>query len=450
LTIGATAKLAEFSTNLRLTGLPEAAIERGKLLALDNIGVALAAAPLSIGRTITSHVQSLGGAARAGVWGASFRTAAPLAALANGTLSSAQDFDAGWHLTTHTLPAAMAIGEQTGASGARVLEGFIAGYETGARLIEVIDSERATRSGAMAGGWYHVGFVGPIVSAIAAAKVLGLDESRTRQAIGSAAGVAGGVRRSFGTMAKAVQAGNSASQGVQAAMLASTGFGGDPDVLEAPLGLLSALGVPVDHAGRVLDKLGQTWELLASLKIKRFPACTPAHRPVQAVLQLRREHGFAPEDVELIEADFHPYSLMRDDPADEIAAGFSLPFTLAAALVDGDLTLDQMSDERVHDPRVRRLMARTRPLAGAPPDGLDEQAERVIVHLADGRALTGEVTRVDRFETPEELTAKFRECAARTLPVSQVAHLQDLVMRLDQLPTIGELVDATQSTIAAH
>ncbi len=436
---GATATVARFAANFHLDDLPAGTADRAKLLVLDNLGVALAAAPLSIGHTITRYVESLGGSPQARVWGSGLKTAAPLAALANGTMSSAQDFDAGWHLTTHTVPAAISMAEHTGASGKTVLEAFAAGYEAGARLIEVIDSERANRSGAMAGGWYHVGFVGPIASAVSAGKVLGLNEAQLRQAIGSAAGVAGGVRRSFGTMAKAVQAGNSASQGVQAALIAQSGLGGDPDVLEGPLGLLSALHVPIEHADRTLAKLGSTWELMAGLKIKAIPACNPSHRPIEAAIQLRQQHGFAPEDVERVEADFHPFSLMRDDPADEIGGGFSLPFLVAVALVDGQVGLDQMRDDRVHDPRVRALMARTQPRADRQGIQPDEDSESVIVHLKDGRTLTASVKDSRRVESMADIEAKFRDSAGRTLAPDQVERLLDAVMRLETLPGAADL-----------
>ena len=149
LTFPATAKLAEFAHDFRLEHIPEQALDRAKLLILDNLGVALAAVPLPIGQKILSYVQSLGGQPQATIWGATAqRTAAPLAALANGTLSSALDFDAGFHLTTHTLPAAIAAGEHANASGAVVLEAFIAAYEIGARLIEA-------RRFRPPGGWRH-------------------------------------------------------------------------------------------------------------------------------------------------------------------------------------------------------------------------------------------------------------------------------------------------------
>jgi 2-methylcitrate dehydratase PrpD len=400
---------------------------------LDNFGVALAASGMPIGQKILDHVAGLGGTAQAGVIGRSWRTSAPLAALANGTLSSSVDLDAGLHLTTHVLPAAMAVGELVKASGKQVLEAFAAGYEIGARLSEAIDPDRQRGVGMSLRGWYHVGFVSPIVSALTAGKLLGLSIDQLRGAMGLAAATSGGLRRNFGTMAKAYQAGHGASQGVHAALLAADGFDGDPDILEAPLGLLGAL--EAEESDRILGQLGSQWELLASLRIKRYAACTPAHQPVAIALRLQREHGFAADDVEAIEADLHDtYSLIRLDPRDEIAGGFSLPFLLAVSLIDGELGLDQVRDERIHDPRVRGLMARVGRVA-APTE-----PESLTIRLRDGRTFSGEAGRPPRLESAAEVQAKFEATATRVLTASRAQRLIEAVGRLETLTSVGELV----------
>ncbi|HLG69360.1 MAG TPA: MmgE/PrpD family protein, partial [Chloroflexota bacterium] len=411
-------------------------MDNAKLLALDTFGAALAAAPLDIGQLITGYAASAGPAV---IWGTEHTASPKDAALANGTLCSGLDFDPGFHLTTHTLPAAIAAGEGAGASGRAVLEGFIAGYETGARLIEALDSARHEGRGVTSRGWYHVGLVGPVASAVAAGKVLGLDQSRLQTAVGLAVTTAGGVRQNFGTMAKALQAGNAASQGVQSAQLALAGFGADPDTLEAPLGLLAALGIPEDATAQAIGKLGSRWELLADLKVKRFPACTPAHQPVQVALQLQREHGFRPEDVQTIEAQLHDkLSLIRLDPPDHIAAGFSLPFLVAVALVDGELTLDQVTEERIHQPLVRELMSRVRRASTTSREGGPEQ---LTIHLKDGGVLTGTAESVDRLDSAAEIEAKFRSNAARAVRPPQVEAILEAAMRLQTLPDITQLTE---------
>lgn len=445
-----TLALAEFAARLRLEDAPAEAVAGAKLLFLDTIGVALAAVPEALGQTITGYVRDLGGAGRSTVLGARFQTAPPLAALANGTLASAQDFDAGFHLTTHTIPAALAAAEHAGASGASVLEGVVVGYEAGARLTEILDSARGEGGGVTGRGWYHVGLVGPIVSALAAGKLLGLSPQQLAQAVGIAASGSGGIRRNFGTMAKAYQAGQASSEGVQAAMLAARGFTGDPEILEAPLGLLQALGAQAGAGTEAtLSKLGRVFELQAPLRIKRFPACTPAHRPIQAVLALRRQHQFGPDDVQRIEADLHTFSLLRLDPADEVAAGFSLPYLLAAAVVDGEVGLEQVRPERVHDEAVRAVMARVTPLGDSAPSGSDEGAETVRVHLRDGRVLEGQVRGVARLDSPDEVEAKFMSCASRVLSPRGAQQVIAVVKRLNSLDNLAELTSSIAAQVEA-
>lgn len=439
----ATTALVDFAQSMRLQDVPAEVVSRAKDLLLDTLGVALAAVPDTLGQTIIRHVRGFEARPEATVAGATWRTAAPLAALANGTLASALDYDAGFHLTTHVVPACLAVGERSGASGARVLEAVIVGYEAGARLTEALDASRGSGGGVSDQGWYHVGLVGPIVSALAAGRILGLDETRLRHALGIAAATSGGVRRNFGTMAKAFQAGNAACQGVQAAMLAAEAFTADPEILEAPLGLFEALGASSHSVEHALGKLGTTFELLASLRIKRFPACTPAHRPVQALLALRREHGFAPDNVECIEADLHTFSLLRLDPRDPVEAGFSLPFLAATAIVDGDVSLAQLDEAHLAEPRVRAVMARVRPLADSTPSGSDEELEVVRVHLRDGTVLEREVSRVDRLETGQEIHDKWFACATRVLPAEQAERVYDHAMRLEELATLQPLMSAT-------
>jgi 2-methylcitrate dehydratase PrpD len=444
-TYPATATLTRFAQSLRVEDLPAGVVARAKDLVLDTLGVALAAVPDTLGQTITQHVRGFAAAPEATVVGSTWKTAASLAALANGTLASGLDYDAGFHLTTHVVPASVAAGERVGARGARVLEGIVVGYEVGARLTEALDSSRGSGGGVSDRGWYHVGLIGPIASALAAGLILDLDETPLRHAVGIAAATSGGVRRNFGTMAKAFQAGNAACQGVQAALLAEQGFTADPDILEAPLGLFGALGTAGDEGiENALAKLGSTFELLSSLRIKRFPACTPAHRPVQALLALRREHAFAAEDIACIEADLHTFSLLRLDPHDPVEAGFSLPFLAAAAVVDGDLSLTQLDEAHLVDPRIRALMARVRPLADSTPSGRDEEAEVVRVHLHDGTTLEREMSRVDRLESRAEIQEKFVTCAARVLPSGQADRVYEHALRLDELATLEPLMSATR------
>lgn len=436
----ATRVVAQFVHDVRFDALPERVIPAARLAILDLFGVALAATQQPVGRIIAEHVRSLGGEPVARVFGADFRTSPPMAALANGTLAHALDFDDRGHVSTHTLPAALAVGEMVGASGARLLEAYAAGREVGIRLTEAVEARRKAHGGPTFRGWYRVGVVGPIAAAVTAAKVLALDTQGIQVAIGLAATSAGGLRRNQGTMAKALHAGNAASDGVHAALLAQRGFTADPEILESPLGYLQALCLPGELDDTpLLDRLGKPFDLELTPEIKPFPACSPSHKPLEAMLALKRQHDLRVEDVEAIEADFHTFSLFRLDPQEAIATGFSLPYLLAVALIDGKVGIDQVSEARLYDPLVRQVMTQVRPAAES--DG-DDGAERVSVVLRDGRRLHADVKRARNLTTLEETEAKFRDASGRALDQAAVERLFQVVMRLEQVGDVRELMDA--------
>lgn len=185
--------LARFVVETPGANVPSAAIDPAKDLILDTIGVALAAAPHPIGKTIIDYVTARRGApASATVWGAGIRVVPEMAALANGPLANALDFDEGSHLPTHILPAALAVAEEQCLSGRDVLDAFIVGYEAGARVTQVIDARRRQQRGPTHQGWWHVGLVGPITAALTVCRLLKLDRSQAATAIGIAACGCGG------------------------------------------------------------------------------------------------------------------------------------------------------------------------------------------------------------------------------------------------------------------
>jgi 2-methylcitrate dehydratase PrpD len=433
---GLTRRIAEFAAATRFDELPSQVVDGAKTAILDTFGVALAATRLELGRLIVDHVRGLGGTPASRVIGSDIRTAAPAAALANGTLAHGLDFDDKGHVSTYTLPAVLAVGEIVGAPGPRVLEAYVVAREISFRLIDVIETKRASQGGPTYRGWYRVGGVGPIGAAVGAAKVLELGASGIAQAVGLAASSSTGLRRNQGTMARALHAGNGAMLGVHAALLARDGFTADAEILEAPLGLLNLLCLPGEcDPSRLTDRLGAPFELAAGPRIKAFPSCAPSHRPLAAILALKAAHDFGHEDIESIEADLHEFSLFRSDTTEEAAAGFSLPYLLAAAVVEGGLGVAQILESTRPDPRIRSLMDRVHNLAEPAGGG----AERVVVRLRDGRALSHEVSDAPTF-TGEAIERKFRECASLALPSDRVEWLREQVLSLESQPDIRTLM----------
>ena len=417
--------------------VPKAAVEPAKTVILDTIGVALAATERAIGRIISRHVaEARGSPATATVLGFGIKAPPELTALANGTLANALDFDDGSHLSTHILPAALAVAEHERLPGKAALDAFILAYEAGARLTQAIDAKRRQQRGPTHRGWWHVGLVGPIAAAMATCRLLRLDRQETATAIGIATCSSGGLRRNMGTMAKALHSGLAARAGVEAAMLARRGFTADAAIIESPLGFMQAVVLPEDRdLAAITERLGRPYVLEGPLRIKAFPACNPGHPLIDAALRLVNERSVRADEIESIEADLHTFSLLRPEPWDDESAGFSGAFLIAATLVHGRFTLDQLTDEVVHDPRVTALMTKIRHA----PAG---ENETITVSLKGNRVLTIDVRPVARLSARDDIRPKFRQCAGTVLTRPALERLEEMILTLDRQPDIARLMAA--------
>ena len=437
---GTTEALARFAATTKLEEIPRAAVEAAKLAILDTLGVTLVGSRATGCRVLSGWVQDQGAAERATVIGQGFRSSPLLAALANGHAAHGLDLDDGWHFSTHTLPAALALGEPARISGAKLLQAYLLGREICSRLDRAFYATQEDGRGPRSRGWHHTGTNGPLAAAASAGVVLGLDTRQMQVALGIAAHGAGGLRANMGTMTKALVAGNAARSGVMAATLAQRGFTAEENVIESRQGLADAfcLEGEFDWEGLTRD-LGQRFELEGGVATKEHPCCGPAHRPIEAVLRVVREHGVRAEEVDRIECAPHSYALWRERPQDAQGGQNSLSYCLAVALLDGKVGVDQMTDERVRAPDVQDLMARLRivPL----PEGPAGAAERVTFHLKDGRSYTAEIDRAHRLDTPGEIEAKFFDCATRAITREAAEKLRDSVLRLEDLADITGIME---------
>jgi 2-methylcitrate dehydratase PrpD len=440
--MGPTETLAQFVVDTQLRDIPTKALEISKLVILDVFGVTLAASRHAIAHLLGEYLREQGAAPKAGVIGSDLRTEASLAAWANGSMAFALDFDDNIHGSTHTVPAALAVGEGSGANGATLLEAYILGRDICFRLDAALDAgRRKNQGGPTSRGWFAGGTTGSLAAAAAAGKVLGLNARQMATAFGIAAAGAGGVRRNFGTMAKALQTGNAARNGVIAATLAKKGFTADRTILEAPMGFAGALCLEGECDWGALTKdLGKYFYMEQMPAIKRFPTCSPAHRPIEGLLALRQRHGFTADDVESVESDFHLRSLSRIDPEEAIAGPNSMPFILAIALLDGKVALEQFTDEKIHDPRVRAVMRKIKPRPNAHTPGQPEAADRMTVILKNGAVHTIEVAERTTLVSPSDIHEKFMNCATVALSPGRAEQLSDLIDRLESVADVAALV----------
>ena len=433
-----TARVAAFAVDSKSDALADAALASGKRVILDTLGCMLAAAKRPIGQTIAGFaVDSSSAKATGTIVGTGLKASAPEAALANGTLANAMDLDAGWHQPTYLLAAALAVAERDGLSGRDLLAAYIIGDDIALKLTQAIDGLRRLGQGPTQRGLWHVGHVGPLACAAVAARLCGLDAEQTAVAIGIATTASAGFRRNMGTMSKALHSGNAAKAGINAVDLAARGFTADPDMIGAPMGFISSISLPPERdPTAITERLGTPFALETAPGFKVYPACTPAHGLIDATFAARRQPGFTLDGIESIEADLHTFSLLRSDPQDEDAAGFSAAFLVATALIHGEFGLEQVSEEAVHDPDIRALMARV-----VPAKSVKEGIDTVTIRYKGGKYVTGENTaRPTYIYSDAETAAKFRLSAKGVIPASDVEALIEVIGTLETQPNLRRLM----------
>jgi 2-methylcitrate dehydratase PrpD len=251
----------------------------------DAIAVSLAAADDELVRILRAELEEAGGTPQAGVWGSTLRLPAGAAALLNGTMAHALDYDdvnlaMPGHPTVAILPAVMALGEARGASGAEVMAAFVVGYETACRVGPVMAPSHYEQV-----GFHATGTVGTFGAAAGCAHLLGLDEEQTLHALGIAATQAAGLKSMFGTMCKPLHAGKAAQNGLLAAKLAARGFTARPDSLECVQGFARTHS-PDFHPEAALAEPAGGWHIRANL-FKYHAACYLTHAGIEAARTLR-------------------------------------------------------------------------------------------------------------------------------------------------------------------
>jgi 2-methylcitrate dehydratase PrpD len=392
--------LATFACSLTPDELPEEVREAAKLHLVDTLGCGLAAAGLGLGVQARTVAAAGGGAAQATVLGLPARVPAAEAALANGSLCHALDFDdthagALAHVTTVVAPAALAVAEARGASGADLLAALVAGTETVARIGLAASGEFHAR------GFHATSVCGVFGAAAAASRLLGLDEDATGSALGLAGSMAGGLFAYLddGTATKPVHAGFAAHSGVLAAQLAAAGAEGPTSVFGARFGFYRAYVGSDDRAlaAQVVD-LGERWETLR-VALKAYPACHYMHGVLGAATEATAHKHVDPARIEHVEVSVPPgpaVALVLEPEPEKLAprtpyeAKFSLQYSLAWLLVYGRVGLDAYAAQAIEDPRVLALARRIGYRADASgDDGAFPGGVRIV--LDDGRVLTADL-----------------------------------------------------------
>jgi len=446
-----TARMSRWATQLQFDQLTAEAIREAKRYLLDSLGCALGGYQQHDVEIALEVLEATGGEGPSTVIGTGKRMDPVSASLLNALMVRVMDYnDIYWQQDpshpSDIIPAALACGERTGRSGADLIVGIVLGHEFEMRLCE------AAFPGIRERGWHHAtltAFVSPMV----AAKMLDLDWEQMQHAIGisgSRMATLGAVTAGKLTMMKNTVDPMATQSGVLASLLAERGYTGPEHVIDGKEGLVHCMGpewkLEILEAG-----LGDGFRI-TQCGMKAFPTEALTHAPISCTLDLIKDNDLEPDQVEKV----HIRSLGRAadiladpskyDPRSKETADHSLPYVIAAAVAERQVTPVQFTDEKIMDPTIRAQLNKVEVVADPEIEALFPELQRVIVKIVttDGREFEKQIDypKGDPRNplTDQEIEEKFDALAAPVLSEEQRAEVKEAVWRLESLETITELM----------
>lgn len=433
-------------TQLKFGDIPKSVIENEKKSLVDTLAVSWAASEQTEVNRVVTYIARLAGGRESTVWALDERAPVGYAALANGALAAALDYDslqeeALVHADICVLPAAVAMAERGGKSGPELLAAAAIGSELACRL---------GLAAANNSGWFYTSIFGCFGAAAACAKLLELDEDGTRNALSIVMSRAAGTQQPaverVGT--KRMQSAFAAQAGVESALLASAGMSGPKGAIDGEFGLFRKY--EGGDAEIVLDKFGEKY-FIERRSYKKFPCCACSHAAIEAALALRHENGLSPEEIDQVEVKITPYMARlvggAFDPSSNptVCGQFSVRYGVAAALLRGSFGVVDIGPEKVMANDVKVFADRIDVSTFEEYDGRLAPAKLTVV-LRNGMLLSKQVDKIAGSpESPmseEEFYSKIRDCTSRgpyALSSEQYERLLQAIRTLDAMDDIGEL-----------
>ena len=442
-----TAILAAYGAGLRYQDIPAPALQRAKDCITDAVATIIYGAQLPWSKMIIAYARSTSGGGRSQILGTGNAPVHPAAAaFAQGAMAHAFELDnltkpdSGGHPGAVLFSSALAMAQDRGLGGQALLTALVAGAEVMIRIGYATghtDEER---------GFHAPSSCGPFGGAITVGHLLGFDAARMSNALGIAGSCSGGLlafaHSGDGAMVKRFNLGRGAEGGVVAASLAESGFTGPSTVIEGEGGFLRAFCPKWDTA-ELTDGLHTNFKTM-TIMIKRYACHITAHTPVEAILDLRQQHGFTAADVAAISVAGSPRMATVNNipaPKDVLLAQFSIPFCVALALYRDPVDPASFDENVMNDPAITAMVRRVT-MSATPGQSNLELASTVTVTLQDGRVFSQRVTSFtgtpERPLDREGLRHKFM-LLTKAHPEADMARLFDRLQQIESEPGLDWL-----------
>ena len=383
---------------------------------------------------------------------------AAFAALVNATMGHSRELDINddriaYKSSITVIPAALAVAEKVGhVSGKDLIAAVCLGADLGIRL-GLATNPKPVHARAIA--------LGPFAAAAACGKILGLDETGFHNALGIAfcRSTVTGNSTVAPSLTKRLGVGFASQSGVMAALLAAAEFLAIGEVFQGAAGFFQTFYGREGDYDALLDQLGSRFEIVV-VGPKPFPSCRYTHCAVTGCLDLLRKHSIKASDIEEVrvqigERDMRSVGGWTEDekkkkrrPEGVVDAQFSIPYTVAATLLNGGLSLEEFTDAKLRSEEILDLAGRVKLILNPDLDKgpMDVKPQVVEVITRDGKIFT------ERIEYPkgnpnnpvsaEELVNSFRGMAAyaaKPLSAGQVDDAVSLALRLEEVPDVSIL-----------
>jgi 2-methylcitrate dehydratase len=445
------AEISKWAANLKFEDLSTEAVYQAKRFLLDSAGCALGGYQQHDVVLALEVLREIAGYGRCTVIGSGETMDPVSASLANALMIRCMDYnDIYWKQDpshpSDIFPAAMAGCERASSDGRELIVGFVLGHEFEQRFCE------AAFPGIRERGWHHAtltAFVSPIV----AGRALKLSPEQIQHAIGISASrhcTLGAVTAGKLTMMKNTVDPMATQSGVFAALLAEKGYTGPEHVIDGKEGLTHCFG-PEWKLNILTDGLGETWRI-TRCGMKAFPTEALTHTPISATLAIVKDNDLKPEQVAKIHirTTARGADILSDpskyDPHTKETADHSLPYVIAAAVAERQVTPVQFTTAKINDPVIRGQLRKIEVVADPEIEKVFPALQRVVVKIStmDGRSFEKQLDypKGDPRNplTDREIEEKFEALADPVMSKPAQQKLKDTIWNLEKCVSVRELM----------